>query len=89
MYGSDDRFFYQMNYFKKEYSLEETFEAYLQYSGNSIGKLKTFMSEFRQDKSFMKYTDKLKALKNRKTALMGLFKTKAPYDILRKILYKE
>lgn len=56
-------FFYQLNYFKKEYNLEEILKAYLQYSGNSIGKLKTFMSEFRQDKSFMKYTDKLKALK--------------------------
>lgn len=56
-------FFYQLNYFKKEYNLEEILKAYLRYSGNSIGKLKTFMSEFRQDKSFIKYTDKLKALK--------------------------
>jgi hypothetical protein len=61
--GGMIEFFYQLNYFKKEYSFEEILKAYLQYSGNSIGKLKTFLSEFRQDKSFIKYTDKLKALK--------------------------
>ena len=61
--GAMIEFFYQLNYFKKEYSFEEILKAYLQYSGNNIGKLKTFISEFRQDKSFMKYTDKLKALK--------------------------
>ena len=56
-------FFYQLNYFKKEYTLEEIFKAYLQYSGNTIGKFKTFISEFRQDNSFIKYSEKLKKLK--------------------------
>jgi hypothetical protein len=56
-------FFYQYNYFKKEYRLEEIFEAYLTYSGNSIGKFKTFISEFRQDKYYKKWFAKLKALK--------------------------
>jgi hypothetical protein len=55
--------FYQLNFFKKEYSLEEIFKAYLHYSGNRIGKLKTFISEFREDKSFLKNSAKLKALK--------------------------
>ena len=27
-------YFYQLNYFKKEYTLEQIFKAYLQYSGN-------------------------------------------------------
>jgi hypothetical protein len=56
-------FFYQLNYFKKEYSLEEIFKTYLQYSGNSIGKLRTFISEFRHDNSFIKHSEKLKKLK--------------------------
>ncbi len=55
--------FYQLNYFKNEYTLEQIFKAYLQYSGNTIGKLKTFLSEFRNDKSFIKHSDKLKRLK--------------------------
>ncbi len=58
--------FYQLNYFKKEYTLEQIFKAYLQYSGNSIGKLKRFLSEFRQDKSYIKYAEKLKQLKIKK-----------------------
>ena len=56
-------FFYQHNYFKKEYNLEEIFKAYLQYSGNTIGKLHTFLSEFREDKSYTRHLAKLKALK--------------------------
>jgi hypothetical protein len=56
-------FFYQLDYFKKEYSLEEIFKAFLQYSGNSIGKLHTFLSEFREDKYFTKFLPKLKNLK--------------------------
>ena len=58
--------FYQFHYFKKEYDLEQIFKAYLQYSGNNIGKLKTFISEFRHDNSFIKHTEKLKALKIKK-----------------------
>lgn len=58
--------FYQLNYFKKEYTLEQIFKAYLQYSGNSIGKLKTFLSEFRNDNSFINHVEKLKALKIKK-----------------------
>lgn len=56
-------FFYQNNYFKKEYKLEEIFKAYSAYTGNSIAKLKTFLSEFRQDNSYLKHLDKLKQLK--------------------------
>lgn len=59
-------YFYQLNYFKKEYTLEQIFKAYLQYSGNSIGKLKTFLSEFRNDNSFINHVEKLKALKIKK-----------------------
>lgn len=44
-------FFYQYNYFKKEYSLKQIFKTYSTYTGNSIAKLKTFLSEFRQDNS--------------------------------------
>ncbi len=55
--------FYQLRYFKKDYTLEQIFKAYLQYSGNSIGKLKTFLSEFRNDNSFVKHVEKLKRLK--------------------------
>lgn len=58
--------FYQLHYFKKEYTLEQIFKAYLQYSGNSIGKLKTFLSEFRNDNSFTKHAERLKKLKIRK-----------------------
>jgi|GEM_PF-1264775 len=56
-------FFYQHKYYKKEYGLEEIFKAYLQYSGNTIGKLHTFLSDFREDKSYLKHFAKLKALK--------------------------
>jgi hypothetical protein len=56
-------FFYQYDYFKKEHSLEEIFKAYSSYTGNSIAKLKTFLSEFRQDNSYMKHFEKLKKLK--------------------------
>jgi len=56
-------FFYQHNYFKKDYSLEEIFKAYSTYTGNSIAKLKTFLSEFRQDNSYLKHFNKLKQLK--------------------------
>jgi hypothetical protein len=56
-------FFYQYDYFKKEYNLEEIFKAYSSYTGNSIAKLKTFLSEFRQDNSYMKHFEKLKKLK--------------------------
>jgi hypothetical protein len=58
--------FYQLNYFKKDYTLEQIFKAYRQYSGNSIGKLKTFLSEFRNTNSFIKHAEKLKQLKIKK-----------------------
>jgi hypothetical protein len=56
-------FFYQNNYFKKEYSLEQIFKAYSTYTGNSIAKLRSFLSEFRQDNSYIKHFEKLKQLK--------------------------
>jgi hypothetical protein len=56
-------FFYQHQYFKKEYSLEQIFGAYLRHSGNSIGKFKTFLSEFRNDRHYRQSFAKLKALK--------------------------
>jgi hypothetical protein len=56
-------FFYQYDYFKKEHNLEEIFKAYSSYTGNSIAKLKTFLSEFRQDNSYVKHVEKLKKLK--------------------------
>lgn len=37
--------FWQHNYFKKGYNLEEVFKACFAYTGNSIVKLKTFLSE--------------------------------------------
>lgn len=56
-------FFYQHNYFKPEHTLEEIFKAYQFYSGNRIGKLKVFISEFRNDNNFRKYSARLKELK--------------------------
>jgi len=56
-------FFYQHHYFKKEYNLEQIFEAYLRYSGNSIGKFRSFLSEFRNDRQYKVLSSKLKALK--------------------------
>jgi hypothetical protein len=56
-------FFYQYDYFKKEHNLEEIFKSYFSYTGNSIAKLKTFLSEFRQDNSYVKRFEKLKKLK--------------------------
>ena len=56
-------FFYQLGYFKKDYGLEQIFKAYSFYTGNTIGKLKVFISEFRHDKSYTRHTAKLKALK--------------------------
>jgi hypothetical protein len=59
-------FFYQLGYFKKDYSQKEIFTAFLQYSGNSIGKFNTFLSEFREDSHFIRYSAKLKNLKIKK-----------------------
>lgn len=56
-------FFWQNNYFKKGYNLEEVFKAYSAYTGNSIAKLKTFLSDFRKDNSYIKHFNKLKQLK--------------------------
>jgi len=56
-------FFWQHNYFKKGYSMEEVFKAYMAYTGNSIGKLKSFFVDFRKDKSYIKHFEKLKQLK--------------------------
>jgi hypothetical protein len=56
-------FFYQHNYFKKDYTLEQVFNAYSAYTGNSIAKFKTFFSEFRQDNNYRKHFEKLKSLK--------------------------
>jgi hypothetical protein len=56
-------FFYQRNYFVQAYSLDQVFEAYFIYSGNSIAKFSSFLSEFRQDNSFVKYSDRLNKLK--------------------------
>jgi hypothetical protein len=56
-------FFYQYDYFKKESSLEEIFTTYFSYTGNSIAKHKTFLSDFRQDNSYVKHFEKLKKLK--------------------------
>src|SRR3989337_956092 len=52
-------YFYQQGYFKKDHSLEEIFYAYSSYTGNHIAKLKPFLSEFRQDKSYLKNFAKL------------------------------
>lgn len=56
-------FFYQHGYFKNEYGLEQIFEAYLRFSGNSIGKFKTFLSEFRNDRHYRESFKQLKGLK--------------------------
>jgi hypothetical protein len=56
-------FFYQNQYFKKKYSLEDIFKAYLEYTGNTVGKLHTFLSNFRKEKSYLKHFTKLKALR--------------------------
>lgn len=54
--------FYQLNYFVSTYSLEDIFQAYFEYTGNSIAKFSTFMSEFRQDNSYLKHMEMLKQL---------------------------
>lgn len=56
-------FFYQLGYFKNDYNLLQIFKAYSSHTGNTIGKLKVFISEFRHDNSYIKHTAKLKALK--------------------------
>jgi hypothetical protein len=56
-------FFYQYNYFSNAYSIQQIFKAYSNYTGNSIAKLSSFLSEFRQDNSYIKHFDKLKRLK--------------------------
>ena len=47
-------YFYQLGYFKKAYGMEDILKAYFYYSGNNIGILKVFLSEFRQDKNYQK-----------------------------------
>jgi hypothetical protein len=49
-------FFYQYGYFKDQYSLEEIIKAFLRYSGNEIGKLHSYLSEFREDGSSNSFT---------------------------------
>ncbi len=56
-------FFWQHNYFKEGYSIEEIFKAYSAFTNNSIAKLRTFLSDFRKDKSYIKHFEKLKQLK--------------------------
>ncbi len=56
-------FFWQHNYFKDGYSIEEVFKAYSAFTNNSIAKLRTFLSDFRKDKSYIKHFEKLKQLK--------------------------
>ncbi len=56
-------FFYQHNYFKKGYSIEEIFKAYSAFTNNYIAKLRTFLSDFRKDNSYIKHFEKLKQLK--------------------------
>ncbi|MCW3092191.1 MAG: hypothetical protein JWP81_3260 [Ferruginibacter sp.] len=56
-------FFYQLGYYKKDYNLEQIFKAYSLHTRNTIGKLKVFLSEFRQDNSYLKHIAKLKELK--------------------------
>jgi hypothetical protein len=56
-------FFYQHRYFKNEFLLEQVFAAYFAFSGNSIGKFKVFLSEFRHDRSYKEHMAKLKTLK--------------------------
>ncbi|MFB6455896.1 hypothetical protein ACE38W_11550 [Chitinophaga sp. Hz27] len=56
-------YFYQLNYFDTAYSLEQIFHAYFEHTGNYIAKFSTFMSEFRQDNSYLKHVEMLKQLK--------------------------
>lgn len=57
------RFFYDRNYFKKEHGFVEVFNSYLQYSGNRIPKLRSFLASYQDDRHFQKYTSNLKDLK--------------------------
>jgi len=59
-------FFYQHDYFIKEYSLPDIFESFLHYSGNSIPKSDSFLSTFRNDNSFVRHFENLKKLKIKK-----------------------
>jgi hypothetical protein len=57
------RFFYDRNYFNKEYEFVDVFTSYLHFTGNSVGKLPTFLENYQEDGHFQKYFDKLKDLK--------------------------
>jgi hypothetical protein len=56
-------FFFQHDYFKREYALHELFRSFLGYSGNSIAKLNHFITGFRDNRSFIRQYEKLKKLK--------------------------
>ena len=55
--------FRQLNYLDKECSFDKIFKAYLKYSGNNVGKLHTFLGNYRNDQNFRKYLSNLKDLK--------------------------
>jgi hypothetical protein len=57
------KFFYDRNYFIKEHGFVEVFNSYLQYSGNRIPKLRSFLASYQDDRHFQKYISNLKDLK--------------------------
>ena len=57
------RFFYDRNYFNRDYEFVDVFTSYLLFSGNSIGKLQTFLENYQEDSHFQKYLENLKDLK--------------------------
>lgn len=56
-------FFFQHNYFIAGVSDRQIFTEYFLFSGNRIPKLGHYYAQFRTDPTYIKYTNKLKALK--------------------------
>jgi len=54
--------FQQLGYIDKEYVFVDVFKAYLKYSQNTVGKLSTFLANYREDNQFRKYLSNLKEL---------------------------
>ena len=55
--------FQQLGYIDKGHRFDDVFKAYLTYSQNGIGKLPTFLANYRQDNQYRKYLSNLKDLK--------------------------
>lgn len=60
--GAMIELFYDKNYFKASFSKEDVFRAYLNYTGNKIGRFNSFYADFKDDNYFKRYFAKLNAI---------------------------